>query len=424
MHKLVALHKLYIMTQMKFKLRLASLLFLITNFYMFSQETKENQFSFKWDNGFKVESSDKKFKLKFGGRIHLDHAYFNQNDALDTSYGPLESSTGSEFRRLRFFISGTIYRSVEFKLNVDWAGGESRLKDAYIGVKDIPGVGRIRVGHIKEPLRFDALTSSKYIAFMERAIPADFANERNNGILLMNDFLDQKLSVQTGVFRNADDFGNDKGADHDIAWTSRITTLVINDVEKEQLLHFGATYSYRKPESEEYDISIRPKSHLSRKYITTGDIPDVETIQILNFEAAYSNGPFTVQAEYLSSSIKQEASPTAETYNFKNYYIQASYFITKEHRPFIDSYETWGRLKPKEYFMNGNRGIGAWEVALRFTDTNLNSQDIMGGEQKDITLGVNWYLNSATRIMLNQVWTHFPGEGNLNIFEMRFQIDF
>ncbi len=404
------------------------LLFVILlNFFatnIFSQEGQPNPFTFKWDNGFKVESADKKFKLKFGGRVQIDHAYFHQNEELDVFYGPLESTTGTEFRRLRFFISGTIYQSVEFKLNVDFAGGESRLKDAYIGVKNIPGVGRIRVGHMKEPLRFDALTSSKYITFMERAIPADFANERNNGILLMNDFLNQKLSFQTGVFRNADAFGNDKKADHDIAWTSRITTLVINNVEKERLLHFGATYSYRKPDKEFYDISVRPKSHLSRKYISTGDIPDVETTQIINVEAAYSNGPFTVQAEYLTSSVEQKASSTAQTYNFINYYVQASYFITKEHRPYKNSYSTWGRLKPKHYFMNGNKGIGAWEVALRYTDTNLNSQNIMGGEQSDITLGLNWYLNSATRIMLNQVWTHFKDQGNLNIFEVRFQIDF
>ena len=30
----------------------------------FTQEKKENPFSAKWDNGFKVESADKNFKLK------------------------------------------------------------------------------------------------------------------------------------------------------------------------------------------------------------------------------------------------------------------------------------------------------------------------------------------------------------------------
>ena len=199
---------------------------------------------------------------------------------------------------------------------------------------------------------------------------------------------------------------------------------MINKEDKEQLLHLGASYSHRKPDREEYKISIRPKSHLSRKYITTGNIPGVETTQVINLEAAYSHGPFSIQAEYMNLGVDQNYEGISTKYNFKNYYAQASYFITKEHRPFINSYETFGRLKPKNNVFNGEKGAGAWEVALRYTNTDLNSKDIYGGEQEDITLGLNWYLNPATRIMLNQVWTHFPGEGNLLIFEMRFQIDF
>ncbi|RLD80168.1 MAG: hypothetical protein DRJ07_10795 [Bacteroidetes bacterium] len=279
---------------------------------------------------------------------------------------------------------------------------------------------------MKEPLRFDALTSSKYITFMERAIPADLANERNNGILLMNDFFDNKLSIQTGVFRNADGFGNDKEAARDVAWTSRITTLAINNTEKEQLLHFGFSYSYRKPDKDEYTISVRPKSHLANKYISTGNIEGVETVNIINFETAFTSGPFTFQGEYLGSSVKQDLTDFSETYNFSNYYGQVSYFLTGEHRPYKNSYATFGRLKPKKIFMNG--GSGAWELALRYTHTNLNSKSINGGEQGDITFGTNWYLNSATRIMFNYVWTDIKhedlGGGNLNILEVRFQIDF
>ncbi len=393
---------------------------------MISQEKEENPFTIKWDNGTKVESKDKNFKLKFGGRIHLDHAYFSQDADLDAAFRELDSKDGTEFRRLRFFFSGVLYKTVEFKLQMDYAGGAARLKDAYIGVKNIPVIGRVRVGHMKEPLRFDALTSSKYITFMERAIPADLANERNNGILLMNDFFNNKLSIQTGVFRNADGFGNDKEAARDVAWTSRITTLAINNTEKEQLLHFGFSYSYRKPDKDEYEISVRPKSHLANKYISTGNIEGVETINIINFETAFTSGPFTFQGEYLGSSVKQDLPDFSETYNFNNYYGQISYFLTGEHRPYKNSYATFGRLKPKKIFMNG--GTGAWELALRYTHTDLNSKDIYGGEQGDISFGTNWYLNSATRIMFNYVWTDIDkkdiGHGNLNIFEVRFQIDF
>jgi len=405
------------------------LIFILIGFWsinIFSQESEPNPFTIRWDNGFKVDSKDKNFRLKFGGRIMLDHAYFTQDDDLDNAFGELESNDGTEFRRVRFFISGVLYKNVEFKLNVDFAGGVSSLKDAYLGIKNIPVIGRVRVGHIKEPLRFDALTSSKNIAFMERAIPADLANERNNGILLMNDFLDKRLSIQTGIFRNADAFGNDKKADKDVAITSRITTLAIDNKDKEQLLHLGFSYSYRKPDTKEYKISVRPKSHLTKKYISTGIIPDVNTVNIINIETAYSHGAFTVQGEYLGSSVEKKSIDLKKMYNFNNYYGQVSYFLTGEHRPYKSSYATFGRLKPKKNFMNG--GSGAWELALRYTHTNLNSKDIIGGVQSDISFGTNWYLNSATRIMFNYVTTDISNKdvsrGNLNIFEMRFQIDF
>ena len=158
---------------------------------------------------------------------------------------------------------------------------------------------------------------------------------------------DNKLSVQTGVFRNADAFGNDKEAAKDVAWTSRITTLAIDNKEKEQLLHLGFSYSYRKPDKEEYKISVRPKSHLAKKYISTGNIEDVERVNIINFETAFTSGPFTFQGEYLGSSVKQDLSDFSETYNFNNYYGQISYFLTGEHRPYKNSYATFGRLKPK-----------------------------------------------------------------------------
>jgi phosphate-selective porin OprO/OprP len=48
----------------------------------------------------------------------------------------------------------------------------------------------------------------------------------------------------------------------------------------------------------------------------------------------------------------------------------------------------------------------------------------LGGEQQDITLGVNWYLNPVTRVMLNNVFANIKDVGNVNVFEVRFQIDF
>ncbi len=46
---------------------------MLTGISLFSQE---NSFNSKWDKGIQIESKDKQFKLKFGGRIMIDHAFF------------------------------------------------------------------------------------------------------------------------------------------------------------------------------------------------------------------------------------------------------------------------------------------------------------------------------------------------------------
>ena len=68
--------------------------------------------------------------------------------------------------------------------------------------------------------------------------------------------------------------------------------------------------------------------------------------------------------------------------------------------------------------------IPAWEVELRYATSDLNSENISGGEQSDITLGVNWYLNPSTRIMFNNVWADVKDAGTMNVFPVRFQINF
>lgn len=388
-----------------------------------AQEKKETPFSFKWDNGFKLESADKEFKLKFGGRIMVDHAYLFQNDDLDTNFGPLESKSGAEFRRARLFMSGTIYSNIDFKLQVDFAGGEISLKDAYVGLRDIPGVGNIRVGHVKEPFRLDALTSSKYITFMERALPVNASQERNTGIIAFNDFLGKRLSVQAGAFRNSDESGNDIGADDGYALTGRVTGLALNNSKKKQLVHLGVGYSFRKPESKELKISIRPEAHLAPKYTGTGTIEGIDNTNLINFEGAAVFNSFSIQGEYLMATVKTIDDSPFDSYNFSFYYGQVSYFLTGESKNYKSSYSGFNRVKPKKNF-GKSKGIGAWEVAVRYSNTNLNSKDILGGEQSDITIGTNWYINPATRLMVNYVFADIKDLGKASVLQARMQIDF
>jgi len=147
------------------------------SFPSFSQD-----FSSKWDNGFKLTSNDGSFNLKFGGRIMYDVACWSSTD----STGETTKSNGTEFRRVRFFNSGQVYNNVKYKLQFDFSGGGVSLKDVYIEIVKIPILGNLKMGHFKEPLRLEALTSSKYITLMERALPMVLSPERNVGFMLYN----------------------------------------------------------------------------------------------------------------------------------------------------------------------------------------------------------------------------------------------
>ena len=98
--------------------------------------------------------------------------------------------------------------------------------------------------------------------------------------------------------------------------------------------------------------------------------------------------------------------------------------MTGESKNYKNSYAGFDRVKPTNNFGGDNNGAGAWEIALRYSTSDLNNEDIFGGEQSDITLGVNWHLNPSTRIMLNNVWADIKDAGKMNVFQVRFQIDF
>lgn len=61
----------------------------------------------------------------------------------------------------------------------------------------------------------------------------------------------------------------------------------------------------------------------------------------------------------------------------------------------------FSKINPKSVV--GDGGLGAWQVAARFSNLDLNDGDINGGEAQSFTLGVNWYATAKIRFTLNYV---------------------
>ena len=344
--------------------------------------------------------------IKFGGRIMYDMAVWGDS-TMDNS--------GTEFRRVRFYNSGKLYGNVKYKLQLDFAGGAIAFKDVWMELSELPFNGNLRVGHFKEPLRLEALTSSKYITFMERALPISLSPERNTGAMYHTTF-GKKISLQTGVFREGDSFGDDKEATNNVNITSRITYLAINN--DRTLLHLGLSNSTRRNNDNTYKISSRAENHLGTKLIDA-TFEGVDKSNLLGGEFAYVNGSLSLQVDYLQTTLIG----VTET-KLSSYYSHLSYFLTGESRPYKSSLDGFGRVIPNSNY--GNGGKGAIELVARISQICLQKADM--GQLNDITVGLNWYLNPNTRVMINYVMgerTNISSEViTENAVMMRVQLDF
>ena len=404
-------------------------------------EKGANDFRAFWKDGLRLETEDKRFKLRLGGRIHTDFAFFDQDGELKYAVG--DEDDGVEFRRARINLQGEIYENVVFRTEYDFAGntGEGKFKDVYLGLKGLPAVGNVLVGHFREPFGLERCTGVNYHTFMELGLPNVFAPNRNLGIMVHNTALDQRLRWAIGAFKDVDDFPSDDDSDEDqgYAVTARVTGLPWYEQDGRRLLHLGLAYSHRNPDGESPRGAIRgwrtrPESHLANRYLDTDSgllngyrvvNARLDDVDLWGAEAALVYGPLCVQGEYMTALTDTDF---AGHMDFDGYYIQAGYFLTGEHRPYKTTDAAFTRVHPKRDFSLGEeRGWGAWELALRYSSLDLNDGIIRGGQEDNFALGLNWYLNANTRLMLNYIYADIEGclyEGDLDILQGRFQVDF
>ena len=91
---------------MRIKIFLPLLILIATS--LFSQT--EEPYTVKWDNALKIESADKQFQIKIGGRIQYDVMFIHQDDSLDQHF---DANNGTEFRRIRLYTSGKFFNNKE-----------------------------------------------------------------------------------------------------------------------------------------------------------------------------------------------------------------------------------------------------------------------------------------------------------------------
>ena len=366
-------------------------------------QSADNDIKLTWKDSLRMETADGKNKLRIGGRIHWDNAFSSDDDY---------TSDGDTFRRARLYVSGQIQERYDFKMQYDFAKGDAAFKDVNFGIKGLPVLGNLRVGQFKEPFSLEEHASSNDIPVIERANLNSLVPSRSAGLMIYNNYADQRITGAVGLFRGNDDkWGNYEGDGY--AATARLTGLPYKNDDGSQLLHLGVGYSHRDDESATYKFSSDHSLAPSTKH----KISDVDDTSLIGLEAALMLGSFTLQSEWAEADIDAVAGG-----NLDGYYVQASYILTGETRSYDSSAGAFKGVSPGSKFLD-NGGLGAWEATLRYS--NLDYTELADGDEVDsFTVGLNWYLNKNVRALFNYTNADLENGEDGDVFATRFQIAF
>lgn len=379
-----------------------------------------NRIHASWNNGLRFETSDGSNRLNIGGRIH--------NDWYAGSIDDGDFPDGTRFRRLRFNLDGIMYDDFEFKMQYDIAGdGASVFRDVYLGYTGLD-FANIRIGQFREPFSLEELISNNYITLMERAPINMFVPSYETGLMLHRGLFDDRMTWAAGIFKNVDNFGDgeeddDENGDWDIA--ARLTGLPWYENNGSRLLHLGLAGVHREWSDNPFRLRTRGSFSRGNRLIDTGEF-EVDTVDQLGAELALVYSSVSLQAEYMFADVEETLGGSSEMDGF---YVEASYFLTGEHRPYKNGVFT--RVKPTNPFSLSGAGWGAWQVTARYTHADLTETPVLtapGGRLDDYAVGLNWYLNPNMRVMWNYVHSESDdtttGDQDADVVQMRLQLDF
>ncbi len=391
--------------------------------------------------GLQAETADGNFKFRLGGRIHADASYSGNDNYIDSDGNHVEANDGTEIRRARMEFLGTFYNDWEFKSQVDFADNSVAVKDMFVQYTGLGALTdalnlNVTFGQQKQAFSRELQESSNDLMFMERSV-MNILNEPtvDRAIGLNIASLNKNWTGQIGIYGDTVTANKqDDKADEGWAVNSRWTVAPLN--EKTHLIHLGIAGNYRVPNANDQvnDRSFRyvyETSHMSNLDVINASVADVDSIKMVGAEANYLNGPFTVGGEYTHQWVDRKDGQ--ENLSVNGWYGETSWTLTGESRKYKQG--KFYHVDPAKPFSLSNGGFGAWELALRYAEADLNDGNFKGGQLSNLTVALNWYLNNNIRLMADYnrildisdspLTTVGGGQpDNLNTFMLRGQLYF
>lgn len=371
------------------------------------------------EKGFTVQSADGANNVKLRGLLHIDgRALLSEDDTIVDDQFLL--------RRVRPIVEGTVGGIYDFRFTPDFAQGRTVIQDAYVTGRFAPGF-QLTAGKFKAPIGLERLQSASDIRFVERAYPTQLVTNRDIGLQVAGNLLEDRLAYQVAYLngsndgRSSEDF-SDVEVNDDKEWAGRIFAQPFANSDSFALrgLGFGVAGSYTSQEGNATQTLLpqyrTPAQSTFFKYrsaaVATGDRTRIAP------QVYYYAGRFGLLGEWTEVSQDVAMPGTLgvreDQVDTTAWQIQTAFFLSGEE-------ESFKGYKPNSVFSLENGTWGGWEIVARYHELDIDDAAFDGGgdsfadplasarKASTIGVGLNWYLNQNLKWVLNYEVTSFDG---------------
>jgi phosphate-selective porin OprO/OprP len=372
-----------------------------------------------------IAAADRRLSLAIGGLVQFDMGGYFQNPNPNTQFPRLND--GVNLRRGRLYFVG---KFDDFTLNItpDFGGspdGTPTLFEAnvnYTGIKPVTAT----VGYFHPFVSLEDATFPGNVLFLER--PSIINIERSVAAGIQRASLGANAATEnyfaaaylTGPLFGAQSSNLLNG--EQVGLVGRFATRPYHDEDWNFHTEFSGQMAFHP------NVNANGTPGVSRTTLTLDDFPELR----IDFNPLVSTGPvstrsanvyggalgaswrnFLVQGEYYQIGLNQSKLPglPSPKLGFNGGYVEGGWVMTGEPIPYDIARAAWSRPKVDRPFSLADGGVGAWELAARYSTVSLDSNvvpgvsqsvtgGIFGGQQQIAALAFSWYPNDWLRFML------------------------
>jgi len=369
---------------------------------------------------FFIRSADGQFSISPYGYLDTDYRAYKGDGAPSDTF---------LVRRARFGFQGNYGSHFDFALLTDANSTTGAIvRDAYLNVRIRPEI-QFQAGQFKEPFAQETGIGATNLDFVERGLqsllyPSPNTAYRSPGIALHGDISGGVIQWWAGAFNGRGGVTNNATNEPDFVGRLRFYPFRKSTGDWLKQLAFGGSIDHARATGLNGDLSFNAALP-DAAYTFFPQLRINGPIERYEGEFTYIKGPLALRGEYVQMQEQRYAvgSETPGGLGFlsvpgvgaKAWNIATTYLLTGEKRPENGTPRVKRPLFGPDTPGGKGRGIGAFEVGVRYTGIQANAPgadfstySLTPGlvptydyHTDEITFGLNWYPNYWVKYMVN-----------------------